>query len=97
MSKIHDEKAKRESLDRLAEAAMKSTQQDVLGQPILVQRRGEKINVGDYYQIPLDHCKNAEQLLGWISQLSEKPWMTTEMVRQLISVAESDCGISIDY
>lgn len=70
---------------------------DVFGTDILVHREGDTIVVGPYPPIPLARCKDAEQLLGWINHLLDKSWMTTEIVKQFIRVAVSDCGIRIDY
>ena len=53
------------------------------------------INVKYEYPIPLDRCKNARDILGWVDQLGEKTWVTKELLLNFIRVAVSHVGIEI--
>lgn len=52
---------------------------------------------GFEYPIDLNRCKSAEALLGWLSHISEKSWVTTEHIHDLITLASTENGIEIDY
>lgn len=45
------------------------------------------INVSYEYNIALNRCDSAEKLLHWIWHLTEKTWMTNEVMRRFIELA----------
>lgn len=45
------------------------------------------INVAYEYHISLDRCRDFGEILGWVVQLSEKSWITTDILRYFIKVA----------
>lgn len=47
------------------------------------------------YEIPLSSCKTAEQVVGWIFQLSEKQWVTRDILRRFIKEASHHAGINL--
>lgn len=49
------------------------------------------INVEYEYNIPLSACDTAEKILHWVWHLTEKTWMTNEVMRRFIEVV---CGIN---
>lgn len=38
------------------------------------------------YEIPLDRCQNAEQVLNWIFQVAGKSWATPELMKDFIDL-----------
>jgi hypothetical protein len=55
------------------------------------------INPGFEYQIALNRCDTPEKLLSWIFHLSEKTWMTTEVLHKFIDLVVMTNNIPIDY
>ena len=55
------------------------------------------INVHYEYNIPLDACRTYESIVGWILQLSEKTWMTTELTRRFIYIVCRENGLKIPH
>lgn len=55
------------------------------------------LNVSSEYSIPISECDSAEKLLGWISHLTEKTWMTMPVMARFISVAARASNIQIVY
>ncbi|MEM1145199.1 MAG: hypothetical protein AAGI88_21685 [Pseudomonadota bacterium] len=45
------------------------------------------INVSYEYNIALSRCDTPEKLLHWVWHLTEKSWMTNEVMRRFIDVA----------
>lgn len=60
---------------------------------IVIQIPGEHLD-GEY-EIALVSCKTAEQVVGWIYQLSEKQWVTRDILRRFIKVACAKAGIEL--
>lgn len=53
----------------------------------------ESLNQG--YDVSLDSCQSAEQILAWVHQLSEKSWITPEHLRRFIQLAGARIGLSV--
>lgn len=53
------------------------------------------INVYYEYNISLDRCDSAEKLLHWVWHLTEKTWMTNDVMRRFISLACQKNGINM--
>ena len=47
------------------------------------------------YNIELSRCDSPEKLLGWIRHLTEKTWLTMDMLDRFISVASAENKIEI--
>lgn len=47
------------------------------------------------YDIPLKQCETAEEILGWVWQLSEKTWLTTEVLRRFVAISTQHAGVNI--
>ncbi|CAA0273248.1 MULTISPECIES: hypothetical protein [Klebsiella] len=60
---------------------------------IVIQIPGEHLD-GEY-EIALVSCKTPEQVVGWIYQLSEKQWVTRDILRRFIEVASAKAGIEL--
>jgi len=45
------------------------------------------INVAYEYPISLDRCRTADEVLEWVYDLTEKTWMTNEVMRRFIFFA----------
>ncbi|TYL43921.1 hypothetical protein [Dickeya sp. ws52] len=60
---------------------------------IIIQIPGDHLD-GEY-EIALASCKTPEQVVSWIYQLSEKQWITREILRRFIKVASNNAGISL--
>lgn len=39
------------------------------------------------YNIPLTECKSYESILGWVIKISEKSWVTREIIEEFIKTA----------
>lgn len=50
---------------------------------------------GADYDIPLARCTNAEHLLGWVYQLSQKTWVTVPQLNRFITIVSQKQNISI--
>ena len=59
--------------------------------------RGDDIivNVEYEYEIPIADCKSYERILHWAWHLTEKTWMTTDILRRFIEVAAHNAGIAL--
>ena len=53
------------------------------------------INVDDHYQyeIALNRINNPVKILQWVIHLTEKTWMTTELMRQFVIASCTKAGI----
>ncbi|EOI1352359.1 hypothetical protein Cf24236_3574 [Citrobacter farmeri] len=47
------------------------------------------------YEIALVSCRTPEQVVSWIFQLSEKQWVTRDILRRFIKVASAKAGIEL--
>lgn len=47
------------------------------------------------YDVAIDQCKTAEQVLSWAYHLSAKSWMTKEKLRYFIKIASKHNGIEL--
>lgn len=50
---------------------------------------GTSINIrhdGSVYEVSLDRCRTASEVLDWIHQLHTKSWLTAEMEREFIDM-----------
>jgi hypothetical protein len=55
------------------------------------------INAGFEYPIALNRCDTTEKRLSWSFHLTEKTWMTTEVLRRFIDLVVMTNNIPIDY
>ncbi|PLR52392.1 hypothetical protein [Chimaeribacter arupi] len=56
------------------------------------------INIPDtdaQYEIARDTCTSGAQVVSWIFQLTEKNWMTREMLRHFIKIASREANITL--
>ena len=53
------------------------------------------INVHYEYNIPLSRCNTHEKILGWAYHLTEKTWMSRDVLRYFIQVACHKSGLPI--
>lgn len=53
------------------------------------------INVHDAYNIHIERCNTHEKILAWVFHLTEKSWMTKEILRHFIRVAHDESGLEI--
>jgi len=53
------------------------------------------LNIRYPYCIDLDRCDTPEKILGWTRQLSEKNWVTAEILYQFIRLAFNRIGIEL--
>ena len=51
------------------------------------------INVTYEYNIALDTCRSYENILGWVLHLTEKTWMTNEILERFILLACHESGL----
>ncbi|CNB91403.1 Uncharacterised protein [Yersinia ruckeri] len=52
------------------------------------------IDVSYPYNIPLAGCSTHEGILGWVWHLTEKTWMTNDVLRRFIELAGDHAGLS---
>jgi len=53
------------------------------------------INVAYEYNIEKHRCDTAEKILAWVQQLSDKTWMSCEVMGIFIAVACKENGIDL--
>jgi len=66
-----------------------------LSKKIYLQDEYIIINVGREYPIALTRCNTPEKALGWVFQLSEKSWMTTEILRRFVAILAQEHGFDL--
>ncbi|MBE8597879.1 hypothetical protein [Xenorhabdus sp. BG5] len=49
----------------------------------------------DQYEIPVSDCNTPEKLLSWVFHLTEKRWMSVDLLRHFIRAASHKSKISI--
>lgn len=47
------------------------------------------------YAIPLDQCGTSERILGWVSHLCQKTWVTPDVIQRFIDIAAGENGVKI--
>lgn len=55
------------------------------------------INVKYEYNIPRAECSTKEQLLQWVAHLTEKTWMSVEVMRYFMQVVSADQGFKLNF
>lgn len=60
---------------------------------IVIQIPGDRVDAE--YEIPLSSLKTGEQLVSWIFQLTEKSWVTRDILRRFIKEASHHAGIDL--
>ncbi len=50
----------------------------------------------DGYRVNLDRCRTPADLLAWLLHLSEKNWITTRHLKELIEHVEFENGITVN-
>lgn len=53
------------------------------------------INVHYEYNVALNRCDTPEKLAAWAYHLTEKTWMTTEVMRRFMEVAMAEHGFHL--
>lgn len=48
------------------------------------------------YDIALSRCSTPEKILQWVSHLSQKTWVTTEIIERFVAVASAKIGLDTD-
>lgn len=59
-------------------------------QIILVSPDGE-------YPIDLDRCDNAAKILGWVTHLADKVWVSSQLLKLFVKCAAIENKVAIDY
>ena len=49
---------------------------------------------GDYY-IELSRCDTPEKLIAWLYHLTEKTWVTSEMIHEFLRIVSRECGVAV--
>ena len=47
------------------------------------------------YEIRLSDCSTATQILRWVMVLTEKPWMTTDLLKFFVVVAVEEGSVDV--
>lgn len=47
------------------------------------------------YEVPISECDTAEKLVNWIFHLTEKQWMTREIMREFVRRACNQSNIEL--
>lgn len=55
------------------------------------------INVKYEYNIPRANCSTQEQLLGWVAHLTEKNWMSIDVMRYFMQVVSADRNFNLRF
>ena len=55
----------------------------------------ELFGSGGEYNIPLEQCSTPTEILGWVKHLSEKTWVTNDVMRRFVSIACEELGIDL--
>lgn len=71
-------------------------QEETLRKQVFVADGYIVINVSYEYNIELSRCNTAEKLLHWVWHLTEKTWMTNDVMRRFIEVACSENNIEME-
>jgi len=50
---------------------------------------------GQQYPVPLNECQDSHGILRWTKHMSEKTWVTSEMLRQFMVLAAAQASISL--
>lgn len=51
--------------------------------------------IDEHYPIAFDDCDSAEKILSWILHLSEKTWVTTDLLRRFIEQASARINLDV--
>ena len=80
-------------LEDMVKAWMES--EDELSKKVYIDDGSICINVEYEYPIDLVRCDTPEKLLSWVFHLSEKTWMTNDVMRRFVAVASSEHGFNL--
>ena len=53
------------------------------------------IEVAYKYEIALNRCDNAEKILAWVLQISEKTWSNPHVIRRFVQLAAQKNGVEL--
>jgi len=70
--------------------------EEVLNQQVSIKNGFIVINVSYEYKIDLSRCDTAERLLHWIWHLTEKTWMTNDVMRRFIEITCRENSIEME-
>ncbi|MET3817291.1 hypothetical protein [Pantoea sp. UYEF8] len=48
------------------------------------------------YDVAISDCNTPEKILSWVMHLSEKTWVTKDIIRQFIRVSAQASGLKIE-
>ena len=68
---------------------------DELSKKVYIDGEHICINVKYEYPIELSRRDTPEKLLSWVFQLSEKTWMTNDVMRRFVAMAASEHGFNL--
>ena len=69
----------------------------MLGEPARVSVSGGVLTIkGPYeYDIEMSRITSLDDLLAWVYQLTEKTWMTSDLMREFLRVAMHAAGLNL--
>ncbi|WP_158755343.1 hypothetical protein [Dyella sp. S184] len=68
-----------------------------LAKTVLVKDGHIVINVHNEYNIALSSCNTHEKILGWVFHLTEKTWISRDVLRRFILVACHENGLKVPH
>lgn len=80
--------------DNLVNSIMEK--EKILAEQVKIVDGNIVINVAYEYNILLDTCRTAEDVLNWVLHLSDKTWITTEVLKRFILIASRAAGIRLN-
>ena len=80
-------------IGKVFEAAKKK--EELLQEQVKIEDGHIVINVNYEYNIALNRVDTSEKILWWVIHLSEKTWMTTEILRRFVHLSCAHHGIKL--
>jgi hypothetical protein len=68
-----------------------------LAKTVMVKDGCIVINVHYEYSIQISRCNTHEKILGWVYHLTEKTWMSRDILRYFVQVSCRESGLNIPY
>lgn len=79
--------------DNLVESIMEK--EKILTEQVKIVDDYIVINVAYAYNIHLHTCRTAEDVLKWVLHLSDKTWITTEVIKRFIFIASREANLNL--
>ena len=70
-------------------------QDEKLAKQVYVSEGFLTIDVEYEYNIEIARCNTPEKILAWVLHLSEKTWMTVEIMERFVQTALREAGLAI--